>query len=220
MSGDYPRQVWFMTYGASGPDISSEMLKAECLWPEECYTVRSRELKYTLVRLSRQSRVRHATMVKRMHSIGSKHGIIENQVFGYEPLLGNANGSDGIESHPGFMLMTEHMNNASEHFAWWMNIGNIQTNKSGLLWRYRNDIAPENMPQSMLIEKAKDNYKNIGLAQKLTKEREDLQVSNQLLQDEVEKLKKRVSRQHEIICEYREFVEENGFPAGKIQRTD
>ena len=215
-----PRQVWFITYGASGPNITHEMLEEGLLSPEECYTVRGRDFKYTLLRLSRYNRVRHNIMDKFLELIEEKFGIIKNQIFGYDSIVGNAVNGDRIGDHPGFMLMKEQMNHNSDSFVWWIKEGRIESKKSGLLWKFRTDIDPVVMPRSMLIEKAKDNYKNISLSQKLSKDCEDLQVSNQLLQDEIDKLKKRVSRQHEIIREYREFVEENGYPAGKFQRME
>jgi hypothetical protein len=206
-----PHQTWLITYGASGPVITYTMLENDCrLVPEECYTVIGRDFKYTLIKLSRSNRARVSAMEKVLDIIQEKHGIIKNQIFGFDSVAINTRGGDQVEDHPGFKLMVQEMNNESEIFQWWICSGDLKTYKAGLLWKFRTDIEPEDMSRGFLIQKVrditeknkllfKDKSELDTLVQALQQENLRLEVENKKLDSRVGHLENRVKRQLEII---------------------
>ena len=199
-----PRQVWFITYGASGPSITHEMLEEDGFFsPEECYTIEGRDFKYTLIKLCREKRPRMAAMEKFLKRVHGKYGIIKNEIFGYDSVTSNGKEGNQIEEHPGFMLMVESMNNGFENFLWWMYSGDIKSYKSGLLWKYRTDIDPEDMPRKFLEQKLRASINKIELLTKevavLNASVQTLQQENSRLEDENKQLDHRVKRQYELI---------------------
>jgi hypothetical protein len=112
------RKMWLMTYGASSPSITSEMLCAAGFAVKECYTLTQREFKYTLLRLSGR--------VYRSHlaAFGEAHGIIEQSIPGYDSIAYNPDCSVvGFQGHPGLSLIIEHLNTQSSAVDAWIAKG-------------------------------------------------------------------------------------------------
>jgi hypothetical protein len=181
------------------------------LVPEECYTTQGRDFKYTLIKLSRTHRPRLSAVEKFLKVAHDKYNIIKNEIFGYDSVASNTKDGSKIEEHPGFMLMTEHMNNGNEMFECWMDGGDIKTYKNGLLWKYRVDVDPAEFPKGVLVQKAKENTQKIellskenaeldGLVQTFQQENMRLEEENKQLNSRVQHLEGRVKRQYEIIC--------------------
>jgi hypothetical protein len=199
-------QVWMVTYGASGPDITPEMITNDGKFsPEECYTSRGREFKYTLVYLNRNKRIRMSSIETFLSLLESKYGVVKTNIFGYDPIVTSLK---EMEVHPGFMLMREQMNNNDDGFRWWILDGDIRTTKSGLLWIYRLDVDPSEMPRAVLVRKTNEGIELAKAYKRLKAEIEELKMENEELEEENKKLKKRVKLQCDTIFELGEFLKD------------
>jgi hypothetical protein len=173
---------------------------------EECYTVCGREYKYTLIKLFRESRARLSKLEKFLNIARIKYGIIKNNVFGYDSVSSNMRFGGKIQDHPGFLLMVEQMNAPDSKLEWWMFSGDTKTNKNGLLFGFRNDIDIRDLTAGELRKKT---YTCTKEHEELKKKHEKIKSLLVVTQTENEQLRARVKRQHEIICDYEQFVKEN-----------
>ena len=132
---------FLVTYGASGPSITHEML-AEIV---ECYTLTQRDLKYTLIRTQR----RHPR--KMMTSfMSTAPDLRSTNVFGYEAV---SMGSE-IDDHPGMKLIVEGL--GSEALRCWTAAGDLRSNRRGLLYRHLPGVPLETMSKPMLVKRSKE----------------------------------------------------------------
>ena len=199
-------QIWMVTYGASGRDITHEMLQNDGNFLlEECYTSQGREFKYTLVHLNRSKRIRMSSIENFLKLIEQKYGIVKTNIFGYDAVVTSLK---EIEEHPGFLLMREQMNNEDDGFSWWLLNGNIITTKSGLLWKYRMDIDVNEMPRTILIQKTNEGIELAKAYKRLKTEHEELKTEIEELKEENGTLKERVKIQCKTIIDLGEFFKD------------
>jgi hypothetical protein len=207
MSGKMDRtlyQNWMVTYGASCSDITQEMLTNDGKFViEEMYTSRAREFKYTLVYLNRNKRCRMSSIDNFFKVIESKYGIVKTNIFGYEPVVTSLK---EIEEHPGFLLMREQMNKNDDGFSWWILDGNIRTTKHGLLWKYRMDIDPTEMPRTVLLKKTNEGLELAKAYKRLRTEYDELKSECDELKAELGSCKERIELQNKTIIELGEFL--------------
>jgi hypothetical protein len=107
--------VWIITYGASGPYITIEMLHSlGQIEADECHSTKDRCMNYTYIHLIK--RVRLTSIDKFMEKARERHGIIKNEIFGYEAITGNTRKEHSvpIEEHIGFQMLVRHY---AEHNA-------------------------------------------------------------------------------------------------------
>jgi hypothetical protein len=199
-------QIWMVTYGASGREITHEMLQNEGNFLlEECYTSQGREFKYTLVYLNRNKRIRMSSIENFLKLLEQKYGIVKTNIFGYDAVVTSLK---EIEEHPGFLLMREQMNNDDDGFSWWILNGNIKTTKSGLLWKYRMDIDVNEMPRTILIQKTNEGIELAKAYKRLKTEHEELKTEIEELKEENGTLKERVKIQCKTIIDLGEFLKD------------
>ena len=118
-----PRQsqkvIWIITHGASGPRITKDMLRElGRIEADECHSTKDRVMGYTYIHLIK--RVRQTSIEKFMEKAKQMHGIVQNEIFGYDSIAGNTRaGKDSdipIEQHVGFQMLVRHYLTGNEAF--------------------------------------------------------------------------------------------------------
>lgn len=111
--GKHPRPsmktMWIITYGASGPYISPQMLlELGKISADECHSTKDRAMSYTYIHLTK--RVRQSSIDKFMLKAHQVHGIVKNEVFGYESVASSTRNENDppIEEHIGLLMLVRH----------------------------------------------------------------------------------------------------------------
>ena len=124
---------------------------------EECYTATWRESKYTLIRLSKENRIRRTAFARIIHLMKDDHGIIGTEIFGFDVVSCNSQTDDEkLSTHPGFNFIVQMLNTDITKLEWWMKEGEILSNRKGLLWKYLKDTDPKQMTRAQLIQRVKE----------------------------------------------------------------
>jgi hypothetical protein len=114
---DHPKQVWFLTFGSSSPDLTEKML-ADCGLDggivREVHVLSWRESKYVLLCFDRNGRKRSSQMKRVLALLQERFKVVSNEIYGYDSVTVNSaargGGSVGmINVHPGFMRMVEEL---------------------------------------------------------------------------------------------------------------
>jgi hypothetical protein len=146
--------VWFLSFGASSPDMTAEML-AECGLKDavrEIYNMRLRESKYVLLNLERSGRTRVQQMKHVVEQLHAQFQMVSTQIVGYDSITGNAAADDGISLHPGFRFMVEAIRKGSDDVQLWVKDGQPEKKKGrGFLQRVLCDGDVESMSKKQLI---------------------------------------------------------------------
>ena len=131
------------------------MLHASGLEVDECYTVAWRESKYTLFHLPTKHRIRKTALSKIMDELVKTHGLILGEIMGYDSIASTTNLSteDMLDTHPGFKMMIEILNTRQTELEWWMEDGDLTSNKNGLLWKHIQTVPAEKMTRAQLIKR-------------------------------------------------------------------
>ena len=132
-----------------------------------------------------------------MTRLHAEHGIISASIYGFETILSNAkDNKENLESHPGFQKMVEALNTNRETLEWWMDTGDLTSNRKGLLWKYIEDTDVETMTKSQLIKRAREwetfKVENKALKQSLADQENQFQQQVeqfQILERELQKTK-------------------------------
>jgi hypothetical protein len=107
--------VWIITYGASGPFITIEMLSSlGRIQADECHSTTDLCMKYTYIHLTK--RVRQTSIDKFMAKAKDAHGIILNEIFGYDAIAGNGRNLK-VEDHVGFKMLVKHYKEKNSSFS-------------------------------------------------------------------------------------------------------
>lgn len=165
------KRIWLFTYGAASPSITEKSLRSLGHIVKECYTLSQRDLKYTLVRMAK--RVHDAAIVKLQESLD----IIPQTLPGFDSVTSIDENNGGLDEHPGFRLIIEHMNNESSLLEAWMQDGDIRSNHHGILWQHRTDQDFSRMRKTKLVSIAKEvtaNYNDLQSKYCALEERCDL----------------------------------------------
>jgi hypothetical protein len=115
---DSQKVIWIITHGASGPYITIEMLHSlGQIEADECHSTKDRCMNYTYIHLIK--RVRQTSIDKFMERACETHGIIKNEIFGYEAISGNTRKKQGtpIEEHIGFQMLVRHYEEQNASFT-------------------------------------------------------------------------------------------------------
>jgi len=130
------------------------MLRERGLHVDECYTVTWRESKYTLFRLSKQNRFRATAISKIMQSLKDVHGIVGSGLFGFGSVSCNDGKNDELlVDHPGFRRMVDVLNDNPSTLDWWMESGDLLSNRKGLLWKHIGATEPSSMTKAQLVQR-------------------------------------------------------------------
>ena len=127
----YQRRTWLITYGASSISITHTICSQFDMDIDECYTLTQRDLKYTLIHLTKKQALKSIqTLLKKAES---SYGIVQSHIFGYESIAGN---DSNLKDHPGMQLMIDHMNKKDVNFEHWMLKGDLYSNPKGIMHRF------------------------------------------------------------------------------------
>jgi hypothetical protein len=137
------KSTWLLTYGASGPSITHELLRAITdLAVDECYTASDRANKHTIIHLSRK--VRQTGMQKAMRAVAASVGIELTTVFGYEN-INSTHGSVKVKEHVLFRWIVRAHKEMREDFEHWVAPGKTRgvfERFEGLRQKARADPPP------------------------------------------------------------------------------
>jgi hypothetical protein len=103
------KAVWIITYGASGPYITPHMLRdLGKMEADECHSTKDRAMAFTYLHLTK--RVRQSTIENFMKKAHDEHGIVKNEIYGYDSIAGTTKqeGGSRIEEHIGFRMLVRH----------------------------------------------------------------------------------------------------------------
>jgi len=205
---DTEKQIWLLTYGSSCQSITHEMLLACNIEVDECYTVTWRESKYTLFHLSKNKRVRIAAINKTMLQLKEKYGVIEGGVYAFDSIACNTKNpedDESLESHPGFKHITDVLNKKRDALEWWMQTGDLVSNRKGLLWKHIEDTDVTTMTRTQLVKRARE-------WDQMKKENKTLKETIEFLQGQIQDIKREhddfVEKADETLHRYIEKSEE------------
>jgi hypothetical protein len=115
-----PKSTWILTYGASGPYITPQMLTdLGKIQADECHSTKDRVMNFTYIHLTK--RVRQTSIEKFMAKANEVHGIVKNEIFGYDAIASDARQGNvtPIEEHAGFQMLVRHFNSKNPAFIPW-----------------------------------------------------------------------------------------------------
>jgi len=182
--------------------MTHEMLRECGLVVDQCYTITWREAKYTLIHVSGQNRTRVTNIQKVMNRLQVEHGIIFSSICGFETITSNAKDEAGqLEAHPGFKQMVVDLNTKRDTLEWWMENGDLDNNRKGLLWKHIEDTDAKNMTKSQLVKRARE-------WSQLTKENNELKTFNTVLTGQVHTLERELTQATDSRDEFRKKAKE------------
>ena len=114
------KQIWLLTYGASNPYITPEMLKKffkTKIEVDECHSTKDRAMTVTYLNLDK--RVRQSSIEKFMKEANEKQGIVQNPASGYESIASVSKKDTPIQEHIGFKLLLKHYISKDPAFVPW-----------------------------------------------------------------------------------------------------
>ena len=197
------KQVWLITYGSGCQSLNHEMLSSNGLVIDQCYTVTWRESKYTLIHLPKQNRTRSTAIIKIMHKLNVAYGIITVSILGFDCIASNTkeNKDDSLENHPGFKRIIEVLNTDIEMLDWWMEVGDISSNRKGLLWKFIESTEVSLMTKAQLQRKVKE-------WSPLIKEYKDLKDANTILTTELRSMEEKLTTTERMLCDERNAADD------------
>lgn len=146
------KHLWLITYTSDSVNITAEMLHAGGVVCDECHTIAWRESKYALVHLTKANRVRGSKLEKVLDALRSAHGIKMSLIVGYSTLHSNTKAdATSLEDHPGFKHMVHALNHAPDQLESWMQVGQVRTNRKGVLWRFIESVDPRKKTHGQLV---------------------------------------------------------------------
>jgi len=183
-----PKKIWFFSYGASGPSITNTLWTLSTgLGIDECYTLTQRDLKYTLIHTPKRTTV--IGMKHLFKILERKTGIKGSPVFGYDEICCG----DGVWEHPGMKLMIEHMNNKSPAFDHWLQHGDLDTYKRGLLTKFMVSNNLAEMSKIQLLHYIQDyKVKTDSKIHEMEQEYRDMEAEIFRLRDKVKAQKSEI----------------------------
>jgi hypothetical protein len=126
------KQRWLLTYGASNPYITPEMLnkffEKTNKKVEECHSTKDRAMAVTYLHLDKK--VRKTAIEDFMKEANEKHGIVQNPT--YESIASFSRKGKSIEEHIGFKLLLKHYIAKDPAFKPWTD--HTHTLKRGLIF--------------------------------------------------------------------------------------
>ena len=140
------KTTWILTYGASGPYITPQMLlDLGKINVDECHCTKDRAMAVTYIHLIH--RVRQSSIEEFMKKAKETHGIVQNSIYGYEAIacIVNKGTVSTIEEHVGFRMLLRHYLAKDPAFIPWTDGEPVL--KRGKLLRAA-EIDPE-LPTSM-----------------------------------------------------------------------
>ena len=151
---DSGKSIWLITYAAASSDLDHELLHSYGILCDELYCITWRESKYALVHVPQSNRVRLSAFNKVMAKLAEEKNIRGSYIVGYESLTSNGKGESTVSEHPAFKKMVESLNKGTTIDVW-IEKGNLETYRKGLLWKYREKSDPAEMTHGQLVHQVK-----------------------------------------------------------------
>ena len=136
-----PKLAWMLTYGASGPYITAQMLlELGKIKADECHSTNDRATSFTYMHLTH--RVRQSAIEKFMARAKTVHGIVQTEIFGYDSITSSSwqKHISPIEEHPGFQILMEHMRDGNPSFSFWFKHPDLQRGRTISFWFKHPDL--------------------------------------------------------------------------------
>jgi len=211
MPRETSKRTWFVTYGASGPNIDPLKMIEAGFELIELHTLQQRDLKYSLFRLSKKTRL--GPLQKKIEDFSTKNGIIIQEMVGFASIVGISSKDDTLTDHPGFKLMIENMKSLSPQFISWFKNGTIDENKDSLLWRFRDCDGFSDLTKSVLVKRLFDMSEKLRTFhdleercdllvndnEELKRDKEELKQENKKLKQDNREMKIQISVQRSVI---------------------
>jgi hypothetical protein len=140
------KQIWLLTYGASNPYITPEMLKKffkTKIEVDECHSTKDRAMTVTYLNLDK--RVRQSSIEKFMKEANEKQGIVQNPTAGYESIASISKKDTPIQEHIGFKLLLKHFISKDPAFVPWTDGEPVL--KRGLIFEAATDKPKKQPPR-------------------------------------------------------------------------
>jgi hypothetical protein len=205
--GKYSRQsmksAWIITYGASSAYISPQMLlELGKLNADECHSTKDRAMAYTYIHLTK--RVRQTSIDKFMCKAREVHGIVKNEVFGYDAIVSNSRSLNDpqIEEHIALHMLVRHF--VTKNPAFQPCTDGEPVLKRGLILKiseldHEKPAALEGQTKTKIIEYTQKLESKLKEAEKqareiyatyvtVSEERSNLRVENAMLKRKIQQL--------------------------------
>ena len=184
------KSSWLITYRASGPTITPEMLRTDCkIHVDEIYTTKERVHKYALIHLKKQ--LREKTISKALSILYDKYHIMLGDIMAYDSIFGEGSTEEEKMSHHiAFKTLERDMMNMSPDFSSWKE----DPSKLGILMR-RSKKIPKTMRDARHITKQDLMDTVAKLETSLSEAREHISTVNRLYRTE---LKQRQELEQEL----------------------
>ena len=203
------KKVWLLTYCPAGTYITPAILKDHGLIADECHSTADRVMNYTYIHLTQK--VRQTRIEKFMKSIQTSHGMIQNEIFGYDSIASTSLGfkkdaAPPIQQHIVFQMLLKHCKENAPSFL--PNTDGEPVLKRGYLFN-EVDIGaqltrggPEHQSKKQLIKHIKslenklEEYKNqesemqslVSTYLEVSEERSSLRIENTALKRKISQL--------------------------------
>ena len=198
-----PKATWILTYGASGPYITPQMLlELGQIKADECHSTKDRVMNFTYIHLTQ--RVRQSSIERFMARANEAHGIVKNEIFGYDSIASNSRQRNDIpiEEHAGFQMLVRHFNAKNPAFQPWtdgepiLKRGRIlkaaevdHSRPSTLGGKTKTQlIAYAESLEKKLKEADEQGHEILAQYNALSNERSSLRVENALLKRKIQEL--------------------------------
>jgi hypothetical protein len=100
------KKVWLLTYCPAGTYITPALLNDHGLIADECHSTADRVMNYTYIHLTQK--VRQTRIEKFMKSIETSHGMVQNEIFGYDSIASTSLAGSSIQQHIVFRMLLKH----------------------------------------------------------------------------------------------------------------
>jgi len=167
------KTTWILTYGASGPYITPQMLsELGEIEVDECHSTKDRVMAFTYIHLTK--RVRQSSIEKFMKRANELHGIVQNAIFGYESVacISKQGNATTIEEHVGFQMLLRHYVAKNPAFVPW-------TDGEPVLKRGRILKAAEVDPARPITMETQSKAQIIAYAKHLESKLKDMDAERQ-----------------------------------------
>lgn len=181
------KKIWLLTYCPSGTYITAEMLQAQGINVEECHSTCDRVMNYTYLNFTQRCRL--PFIEKMLSKLQTLHGIVKNEVFGYESIgsMSNQTESKRLQDHIVFQMLLKHCNENNPSFS--PNTEGERVLKKGYLFQAcglvgDKTIALENQTKAQVIKYARTLEEKIRKYQDMEEEMKALAAVYKRVSDE------------------------------------
>ena len=138
-----PMALWMITYDASSPTITHQMLRYNGIKPDEIYSLEKSDWKYSLINIKKRARIENLETC--MRELKASHGLLLKEIDnGHQAIMGYYSTKKELVDHKGFKLIIHNM--ASVH-RWHL----ADDEGKGLLWFYHPDIDYNELTKPQVI---------------------------------------------------------------------